>query len=125
VILLLDAHAVLWAVAEPERLTADARGAIADPANDVLVSAASVWELEIKRVVGKLELGRDLLADLERVRFDVLPITASDAVSAARLPLHHRDPFDRMLIAQAARLDATIVTRDPAFAAYEVEVLAA
>jgi PIN domain nuclease of toxin-antitoxin system len=125
VILLLDAHAALWAVAEPERMAPDARQSVADPANDVLVSAASVWELEIKRASGKLQLGPDLLADFERARFDVLPMTAADATSATRLPLHHRDPFDRMVIAQAARLGATIVTRDPLFAAYDVDVLAA
>jgi PIN domain nuclease of toxin-antitoxin system len=125
VILLLDAHAVLWAIADPDRLDADARRSIADPANDVLVSAASVWELEIKAAAGKLDLGPDLLADIERAQFDVVPITASEGVAAARLPAHHRDPFDRMLVAQALRLDAAIVTRDAAFDAYGVNVLRA
>ena len=124
-ILLLDAHAVLWALADPDRLSADARASIAAPINDVLVSAASIWELEIQRASGKLDLGPDLLADLERIRFEVLPVTGSDGITAARLPMHHRDPFDRMLVAQAQRLDATIVSRDAAFDAYEVGVLLA
>jgi PIN domain nuclease of toxin-antitoxin system len=125
VILLLDAHVVLWALADPESLAPEARAAIAEPGNEVLVSVGSVWELEIKQAAGKLRLGADLLADMDRARFGVLSITAIDAVAAARLPLHHRDPFDRMLIAQAARLDAAVVTRDAAFTAYEVEVLPA
>lgn len=124
-ILLLDAHAVLWALSEPERLAAEARESVADPANDVLVSASSVWELEIKRASGKLRLSANLLTELEGAGFDVLPITGPDGVAAARLPMHHRDPFDRMLVAQATRLDATIVTRDTAFSAYEVDVLGA
>jgi PIN domain nuclease of toxin-antitoxin system len=125
VILLLDAHAVLCALADPEKVVPEVRRSIEDPANDVLVSAASIWELEIKRASGKLELDADLLDELERVAFDVLPMTAADAVAAARLPAHHRDPFDRMVIAQAQRLDATVVTRDGAFGAYEVDVLRA
>jgi len=124
-ILLLDAHAMVWALSEPERLASGARRSIADPANDVIVSVASVWELEIKRVAGKLHLGPDLLDNLERIGFDVLPIMAPDAVAAARLPPHHRDPFDRMLIAQAQRLESVIVSRDRAFAAYDVKVLGA
>ena len=124
-ILLLDAHVVLWAMSDPSRLPATARGAIESPQNDVVVSAASIWELEIKRALGKLDIEAELLAELERVGIDVLPITAADATAAARLPLHHRDPFDRMLIAQAQRLDAIIVSRDQALDAYDVRVLPA
>jgi PIN domain nuclease of toxin-antitoxin system len=125
VILLLDAHALLWALVEPEALSATTRGAIENPANDVVVSVASVWELEIKRSIGKLRLDVDLVTELERVGFDLLPITGADATAAARLPMHHRDPFDRMLVAQASRLDATLVSRDEAFLAYDVAVLPA
>jgi PIN domain nuclease of toxin-antitoxin system len=124
-ILLLDAHAVLWAVSEPGSLQAAARSAIESPSNDVVVSAGSVWELEIKRALGKIRIEVDLLAELERVGIDVLPITAADATSAARLPQHHRDPFDRMLVAQARRLGAVVVTRDVMFERYEVDVLPA
>ena len=124
-ILLLDAHAILWAVSEPKSLAVDARSAIESAANDVVVSAGSIWELEIKQALGKIKLENDLLEELERVGFDMLAITAADATSAARLPLHHRDPFDRMLIAQARRLGAVVVTRDAMFDRYEVDILTA
>lgn len=124
-ILLLDAHVVLWAVSEPEALAAAARTAIESPSNDVVVSAGSIWELEIKRALGKLRVEVELLQELERVGFGVLPITAADAISAARLALHHRDPFDRMLVAQAGRLGAVVVTRDSMFSRYEIEILPA
>jgi PIN domain nuclease of toxin-antitoxin system len=125
VILLLDAHALLWAVVEPSELPAATREAIESPANDVVASVASIWKLEIKRAIDRLRFDVDLVAELERVGLDILPITAADAVAAARLPLHHRDPFDRMLVAQATRLDAVVVTRDRAFDRYGVETLAA
>jgi len=125
VILMLDAHAVLWWLANEPQLSEQARRAIADPANDVLVSAASIWEIEVKRAAGRLEAPAELIRDLEQSHVNALPITAIDAVAAARLPLHHKDPFDRVLVAQARRLDAVIVSRDRAFAAYDVPVLLA
>lgn len=124
-ILLLDAHALLWWLADDQRLSASARRAIADPASDVLVSAATVWEIGIKRALGKLEAPGDLVAAIETSGFDALPITLADADRAAALPAHHSDPFDRMLVAQASRLDAVIISRDAAFEPYGVEVLAA
>jgi PIN domain nuclease of toxin-antitoxin system len=125
VILLLDAHAFLWWLSDDDELDREARRSIAAPANDVLVSAATVWELEIKRGLGKLQAPTDLVATIEAAGFDCLPILGVDAASAGRLPLHHRDPFDRMILAQALRLDATIVSRDRAFTAYEVPILPA
>lgn len=124
-ILLLDAHTLVWWLSADETLRSGAGDAIADPANEVVVSAASVWELEIKRAAGKLRLPEELLVAIEAGGMSVLPITGRDAERAASLPLHHRDPFDRMLVAQAARLDATIVTRDRAFDAYGVDILPA
>ena len=124
-ILLVDAHALLWWLAGDPRLSDAARRTIADPANDVLASAATIWELEAKRVAGRLEAPDDLLEALEAVQIDPLPVTAADAVDAARLPPHHKDPFDRMLVAQARRLDAVVVTRVRAIARYEVKVLTA
>jgi PIN domain nuclease of toxin-antitoxin system len=123
-ILLLDAHAFLWWLRD-EELDRPARDSIAAPANDVLVSAATVWELEIKRTLGKLRAPDDLVATIEAVGFGCLPILGEDAVRAGRLPLHHRDPFDRMILAQALWLDATIVSRDRAFRAYDVPILPA
>jgi PIN domain nuclease of toxin-antitoxin system len=125
VILLLDAHAVLWWLADDPTLHPTARSAIADPANDVLVSAASIWEIAIKRALGKLVAPTGLAAAFDASGFDVLPITGDDAEHAGTLPAHHRDPFDRMLVAQAARVGALIVSRDGVFAAYGTDVLPA
>ena len=124
-ILLLDAHTVLWWLADNPTLVAAARSAIADPANDVLVSAATVWEIAIKRALGKLDAPDGLIDALEEVGFGILPINGVDAELAGTLPAHHRDPFDRMLVAQGQRLGALIVSRDPAFAAYVTHVLPA
>ena len=124
-ILLLDAHALLWALVQPDVLKDEARASIASPANEVVASAASIWELEIKRARGKLRYDVDLALEAEALGVTVLPITSRDAVDAARLAPHHHDPFDRMLIAQGRRLEAVIVTRDRAFDAYDVAILAA
>jgi len=125
VILLVDAHALLWWMGDDPDLADEARRAIADPANDVLVSAATVWEIEIKRALGKLDAPRGLVAALEPAGFGTLPITVGDAEAAGGLPPHHRDPFDRMLVAQAMRLDAIVVSRDASFAHYGIEILPA
>ncbi|MEX2184149.1 MAG: type II toxin-antitoxin system VapC family toxin [Chloroflexota bacterium] len=122
-ILLLDAHTLLWWLADDGGLATTARRAIADPASDVLVSAATVWEIGIKRSLGKLTAPDDLLGAIEAAGFDGIPVTLSDGDAAAGLPPHHRDPFDRMLVAQAMRLGAVLVSRDTAFAPYGVDVL--
>lgn len=124
-ILLLDAHALLWWLADDPALDAAAARSIADPANEPLVSAATVWEIEVKRAAGRLRAPDGLLDAIGEAGMDTLAMTASDAVRAARLPLHHGDPFDRMLVAQAQRLDALIVSRDHALASYDVDVLPA
>ena len=124
-ILLLDAHPLLWWLSDDATLDDAARQSISDPSNDVVVSAATVWEIEIKRHLGKLEAPGRLVATIELAGFGSVPITAADAERAAALPAHHRDPFDRMLVAQAARLDATIVSRDSAFTPYGAPILAA
>ena len=124
-ILLLDAHALLWWLADDPNLVPDARAAIAAPSNEVIVSAASVWEIEIKRALGKLSAPDGLVDAIDASAIGSLPITTVDAERAGRLPLHHRDPFDRMLVAQALRLDAIIVSRNAAFRPYDVNVLLA
>lgn len=124
-ILLLDAHALLWWLDDNPELAAQARDSIADPLNDVFVSSATAWEIEIKRALGKLQAPMELVDALEPAGLGGLPITLRDAESAARLPGHHRDPFDRMLVAQAQRLDAILVTRDEIFARYGMEILPA
>lgn len=124
-ILLLDAHALLWWLADDPQLDTAASRSIADPTSDVLVSAATVWEIEVKRVAGRLRAPAELLAAIRESGMDTLPVTALDAVAAAGLPMLHGDPFDRMLVAQAQRLDALVVSRDPALMAYAVEILPA
>lgn len=124
-IVFVDAHALLWWLDDAATLSAPARRTIADPANDVLVSAASVWEIAVKQAAGRLRGPSDLRAEIEQAQFRTVPFTAADAVAAAKLPRHHADPFDRMLIAHAQRLDALVISRDRAFAAYDVHVLGA
>jgi PIN domain nuclease of toxin-antitoxin system len=125
VILLLDAHALLWWLADDPALESRARTSIADPSTDVLVSAATVWEIGIKRALGKLEAPDAVAEAIEQSGFVGLPVTLADADLAGSLPPHHRDPFDRMLVAQATRLGAVIVTRDAAFAPYGIDLMAA
>jgi PIN domain nuclease of toxin-antitoxin system len=121
VILLVDASALIWAFADPGIMDPGTSASLQDPVNDVLVSAATVWEIEVKRRAGRLKAPDGLLADLHTAGFATIPMTPEDAVAAAALPMHHRDPFDRILVAQARRLGATIVSRDRAFDAYDVE----
>ena len=112
--LLLDTHALLWWLAD-EGLTTQARDAIADPANLVVVSAASAWEISIKKALGKLAAPDDLEQQVQEGGFSPLPISIAHAIAAGQLARHHEDPFDRMLIAQAFAEGLTIVTRDKRF----------
>ena len=122
--LLLDTHVLLWWLADDPRLTPAMREAIADPSTSVVVSAASAWEAAIKAAVGKLRVPDGLREELVRHGFDELPVTVEDGLAAGALPRHHADPFDRMLIAQAARRGFVLVTADRRFAAYDVLTLA-
>jgi PIN domain nuclease of toxin-antitoxin system len=121
--LLLDTHVLLWWLADSVEVKDEARTAIGDAANTVWVSAASAWEISIKRALGKLRAPGDLEGAINRSGFSALPITLRHADLAGRLPRHHDDPFDRMLIAQASTEHLTIVTRDARFQAYGVNVL--
>jgi PIN domain nuclease of toxin-antitoxin system len=122
--LLLDTHALLWWLAD-EGLTTQARDAIADPANVVVVSAASAWEISMKKALGKLVAPDDLEQQVQAGGFLPLPISIAHGVAAGRLARHHEDPFDRMLIAQAYAEGLTIVTRDKRFNEYGVALLPA
>ncbi len=106
-------------------MAARAAGALRSPDNAAFVSAVSVWEAEIKVALGKLQLEFDPATGPLEHGFDGLPITLAHAAAAGRLPLHHRDPWDRMLVAQAQLEGLTIVTRDPVFDNYAVAVLRA
>ncbi len=122
--LLLDTHVLIWWLGG-ERLSESVREEVEQAANEVLVSAVSVWEAEIKAAAGRLELSGDLLLGIERSGFRELPVRASHGRAAAVLPRHHGDPFDRMLVAQARAEEATLVTRDRRLEAYDVPLLAA
>ena len=122
--LLLDTHALLWALEDDDALGERARGAIVDPRNDVFVSSVSVWEISIKRSLGKLKAPEDLLSAIEASGLRELPVTFVHADHAGGLPPHHRDPFDRMLVAQAQVEGLTIVTHDSVIAKYGVRTLA-
>ncbi len=122
--LLLDTHVVLWWLSGRELSTA-ATTAICDPANDIWVSAASAWEIAIKRAVGKLVFEGSISEALEESGFMALSVTVRHAHTAGALPLHHQDPFDRMLVAQALSEKLTLVTRDPIMASYEVDLMPA
>jgi len=124
-ILLLDSHALLWWLADDPSLGEEARRLIAHPENEVLVSAATVWEIAIKRALGKLDAPAGLVAAVAQVGLGDVPVTVVDAERAGGLPPLHRDPFDRMLVAQAHRLGAAVVTGDPIFAEYGAHVVPA
>lgn len=122
---LLDTHAFLWWLADDARLGPKARAVIADPENTVFVSAVSGWEIAIKAALGKLELDMpdSLDALVEDEGFVHLPITFFHGEQAGWLPPHHRDPFDRMLVAQAQAEGLRIVSGDPDIRSYGVRVL--
>jgi PIN domain nuclease of toxin-antitoxin system len=122
--LLLDTCVVLWWLDGAGLIAAEARAAIVD-APEVFVSAATIWEIEIKRAVGKLEAPGDVVDAVLGSGFRLLPIDAAHAVAAARLPRHHDDPFDRMLVAQARQEKLALVTADGRIPLYECEALAA
>ena len=122
--LLLDAHAFIWWLTADPSLPSAARTMIAAPEGIVLVSAATIWELAIKANLGRLDLGgADLVAEIPANGFAELPVSARHAQAAGALPRHHDDPVDRMLIAQAQLEGLTCITRDPAFAHYDVQTL--
>jgi PIN domain nuclease of toxin-antitoxin system len=121
--LLIDSHALVWWREGSRALTTAARDSIADPANDVLVSIAGLWELAIKEASGKLKLPADLETIVVEERFSVLAINFDHLRRLKALPRHHRDPFDRMMIAQALAEGIPIATGDRAFARYGVQIV--
>ena len=125
--LLLDTHTFLWFIMGDPKLSEKARALIEDTRNERLLSIASLWEMAIKHSVGKLSLGQPfevlIPQQLERNSIEILPITVAHLTVVATLPFHHRDPFDRLLIAQAAVERLSVLTVDSAFDAYAVERL--
>ena len=125
--LLLDTHVLLWYLAESEHLQAHTVELVNDPGNVVFVSVASAWEMAIKKRLGKLRVPDDiedwLPEQLAINRMTALEITLAHAAGVEQLPLHHADPFDRMLISQARAASLAIITADPVFERYEVPVV--
>lgn len=122
--LLLDTHVLLWALGQPSKLRPAVRAALVDADNDVLVSAASTWEIAIKAALGKLRADlAEIASAAAATGFTELGITVAHTLRVRTLPAHHRDPFDRMLVAQAACEGLTLVTNDRALAAYGVPLL--
>jgi PIN domain nuclease of toxin-antitoxin system len=121
--LLADTHAILWWLGDDPSLSPGARAALADPRNEVLVSAASVWEIAIKRSLGRLEAPDTLLEAIADDGFVFLAVTPRHAWRVATLPPHHGDPFDRLLAAQALVEGIPVVTADRRFGPYGVGVM--
>jgi len=120
--LLLDTHVALWAITGDVTLGADFLDRLRhDP--DIFLSPVSLWEITIKQVAGKLPGPADLAERVRDMGFQELPVSHTHAIVAGRLPPYHRDPFDRMLVAQAVTEGVTLVSRDPSIALYDVEVL--
>ena len=119
--ILLDTHILIWALAEPDRLSENGRLALEDPQNEILFSAASIWEIALKKRIGGINFAfaPDQIAKAAKESgFAELPVFAIAAALVEQLPLHHRDPFDHLLIAQAMSEPARLFTVDPLFARY-------
>lgn len=121
--LLLDTHILLWWLDDNASLSVNAREAIADTSNLVIVSAAVIWEIRIKQAIGKLKIAPNFYDVIKEQGFEMLPITSDHAYGVGDLPKHHRDPFDRLLIAQAILEGFTIVTHDAIFNNYPIPIL--
>ena len=120
----IDTHALLWYLQGDANLSNLALATVEDKNNDVFVSIVSLWEIAIKSGLGKLELQRpfeNLKVDLQRLDIKILPIAFAELDIYRSLPLHHRDPFDRILIAQSIGNSLTIITRDPLFEQYSIQ----
>ncbi len=125
--LLLDTHAFLWWDSEPAKLSPTATGLIQDETNEVILSVVSVWEIQIKSQLGKLEIQQPLAEIINSQHtnngIDILSITLQHVLLLENLPTPHKDPFDRLLIAQAIAENATLVSRDHIFSEYPVSVI--
>ena len=123
--LLLDTHALLWWIGDEDRLNKASFAMIASRDNEILVSAASLWEISTKRNLGKLQAPENMCRVVQEKGFTGLPISLIHAETAGALPLLHRDPFDRMLVAQAKIEGLTLMSDDPRIAQYDVKRIGA
>ncbi len=119
--LLLDTHVLIWAVIDPDRLAASSRRDLSHPDSEVVFSAASIWEIAVKHALGRADFRvppEDIFAAAVQTGFRELPVTATVALTVKSLPRHHRDPFDRLLVAQALAEPAVLLTADRQLLAY-------
>lgn len=123
--LLLDTHVLLWWLDDPDLLSKEASTAIKEPDNKIIISVVSVWEVAIKKALGKLEVPEDLREMIVDSEFALMPVDYEHAWQVKDLPPHHRDPFDRLLISQAKIESLTLVTRDSWLKAYNIPILEA
>jgi PIN domain nuclease of toxin-antitoxin system len=125
--LLLDTCTFLWWIAEPHKLSPEAQLHLADQTNDIILSAVSGWEIALKNRLGKLALDRQPAAlvneAVRQLEITVLPIGLAHGIFAGELPMHHKDPFDRLLIAQAELEGLTLISPDNVFAVYNIKML--
>jgi PIN domain nuclease of toxin-antitoxin system len=122
--LFLDTHVLLWWLDDSPNLSDAEKIAIADPGNLIIVSATVIWEIRIKQTLGKLEIPADFYRVIKDQEFEFLSITADHAYAAGELPMHQRDPFDRMIIAQARLEGLSVISHDHIFRKYDVSILA-
>lgn len=122
--LLIDTHVLIWADGRPRAIAPVLRAALLDETNEIFISAASIWEIAVKRAIGKkLRFERPIVAAVTGLGFEILPITGAHAEQAGGLPRHHNDPFDRLIIAQALVEGMVLGTQDRAMRAYGATTL--
>jgi len=125
--LLLDTHTFIWLDSNPSRLSERVRSLLQDPNNTLFLSVVSIWEIQIKTQIGKLQLSIPLAELVKSQRqanmIEILPVSLSHVLALDHLPLHHKDPFDRLLIAQANLEDATLVSQDEILSSYSVQLI--
>ena len=122
---LLDTHVVLWWLTVPEKISIKAQNIIRDKTNTLFISSASFWEMAIKKSLGRLTLPHNLIEALAAEGFKTLPIMPEDGLGVADLPLHHSDPFDRILIIQAKLKDLILITNDAKILKYPLTIIEA
>ena len=121
--LLIDTHIFLWSLLEPEKLSSKATKILENPNNTILVSIVSIWESSIKKSLGKLEIPDDFSQALSYSNFGLLELSVVHCKAITKLPWHHRDPFDRMLIAQTQKENLTLMTHDKRISLYDAKIL--
>jgi len=121
--LLIDTHILLCADEQPRLIAPTLRAAMRDEANELVISAATIWEIAIKRAIGKLRFDRPIVAAVQALGFEILPVAGAHAEHAGSLPPHHNDPFDRLIIAQAQLEGMVLGTQDRRMRPYGVAML--